>query len=544
LKETKNFRLSNRSKSGILSLGLLTSLLYCGPIFAISIKQSLVNAFKHFKSGTYIHALEDLESIKTNSDPKILGNKEYLKGIIYNRLLRYEEAIDSFQKALKLGFKIDDFYYELGQAYYANNDLFKSRKAFSLSHKQGFNKKVSLYYMAHISQIIEEYKKAKEYYIELLKITDSDKDTKMTQIAEFQLGECLLSMAEKREDPEDLVEKYVIPQMSKAVKTARKTPLAKEIQTRITEIKRRYFLDPNLMKNGRNLSNKRLQLRFRHKISYDSNITLATDIPSAQTLQKETFIHEDNLNLGYQFSHSGRFIHTPSIRLRNTYNTDRQTPTVYQNDTMNITGNLNNSYEHTFLGKQASALFNISHTYIGRDHFQIKHKSYFSRATAVYIGEKFNFFNSGPTTIKLKYKDYKAYDHTLNNKTKSISLQQIKAMANNHMLLILAQYDDIYRYNLPYKSTASYLLRFDYLTPNIWNGFTLNTSLSTMFLDTKQQTNRGLEKTITPSIELRRKVGKYLNTTLGFDFTRNISKDKQNYDYTKHIIRFQIGARY
>ncbi len=540
-----NKRLKTWSLSGVLSLGLMGPILYSPPIYAATNKQNLVTAFKHFKDGTYIKALEDLENIKRDRDPNVLGNKEYLKGIIYNRLLRYEEAIESFQKSKKYGFKIEDFYYELGQAYYANNDLLKSRAAFSKSFKLGFNKKVSLYYMAHITQIMEEYKKAKAHYTELLKLTEEEKDLKMSQIAHFQLSECLLSMAEKREEPVELVKKYVIPHLKESEKTLPNSPLAKEIRTRITDIERRYFLDPNLMKNGRNLSEKRLRARYRHEVRFDSNITLATDVPTAQSLEKETFIHEDNLNLGYQFSHSGRFIHTPELRLRNTYHTDRDAATVYSNDTLNLTASLDNSYEHTFLGKQASALFNINYTYIARDRNSEKQKIFFSRATTAYIGEKFNFFNFGPTTIKLKYKTYKGYTETLHNRTSSISLEQIKSLSSGNMLLILAQYDYIDRYTDSNSTTANTLIRLDYLTPNIWNGFTLNTSLSTSLLDTKAQSDtRGLEKTITPSVELRRKVGKFLSTNLGFDYTRNISKDKQSFDYTKHVIRFELAASY
>ncbi len=544
MKETKKKRLTRWSRTGVLSLGLTSCLLY-SPHSLANNKEALVTAFGHFKEGTYIHALEDLEKIKNERDPLVLGNKEYLKGIIYNRLLRYEEAIDAFYSAKKYGFSIEDFHYELGQAHYANNDLFKARDNFTISYKAGFNKTISLYYMAHITQILEEFKKAKEYYTLLLKITEKEDDPKMSQIAHFQLSECLLSMAEKRNDPESLVVKYVIPHLKKSEATLPNSTLAKDIRTRIAEIEKRFFLNPNVMKNGKMLPEKRLRAKFRHEVRYDSNITLATDIPTAQSLEKETFIHESNFTLAYLLSHSGSFTHTPELRIRNVYNTERQDSTVYLNDTTNITASLDNTYEHQLFGQQASTLFNINHSYIERDRLAKKEKIFFSRATQVYIGEQFRWFNFGPTSIKLKYKDYKAYDKTLHNKTSSISFEQIKSLPSGNMLLILGQYDYIDRYESPNNTTANYLLRFDYLTPNIWNRFTMNTSLSTSFLDTKAQSGtRGLEKTITPSVEFRRNIGKHISTNLGFDFTRNISKDKQNYDYTKHVIRFELSANY
>lgn len=549
MKETIQHRWRSGPLSSFLSLLTLcasTTLLYSPELLAASSnKETLISAFKSYKEGTYIKALENLSLIQKDRDPLVMGNKEYLKGIIYNRLLRYEEAIASFLKAKKLGFKIEDYFYELGQAYYANNDLFKARASFTKSYDKGFNKKVSLYYMAHITQILEDYKKAKDYYTLLLTLSEEEDDLKMSQIAHFQLSECLLAMAEKRKEPRSLIVKYVLPHLKKSHKTLPSSELAKEITKRISEIERRYYLDPNLMKNGKNLPDKRFRARFRHEVRYDSNITLATDVPTAASTEEDTFIHESNLNMGYLFSHSGRFTHTPELRIRNTYHTERDEASVFQNDTTNLTASLDNTYEHQLFGKEASALFNINYTYIERDRERVKEKIFFSRATSLYIGERFRFFSFGPTTLKLKYKDYKSFDPALHNRTTSISFEQIKPLSFGSLLLILGQYDYIDRYNDPNSTTANYLLRFDLLTPNIWNKFTLNTSLSTSFLDTKEQKDsRGIEKTITPSIELRRKVGKYVSTNLGFDHTWNISKNKEQFDYRKHVIRFELSVNY
>ncbi len=501
----------------------------------------LIEAFKNFKTGSYTTALESLKKARGNQ--LVLGTRFYLEGLILNRLQRYDEALISFSKAIRYQNKSEDLYYEYGQALYANSDLVKARIAFKKSVESNFKINSSLYYVAHISQLLEEHKLARNSYIQLIKKTKKDK--KLQQIASFQLSESYLSLAENRDDAARLVDKYVIPGLKKAYGILPKAPLAEDIEKRRKEIERQYGLDPNLMKNGRVLSKDRLNIRFRHEFRYDSNITLATDIPTAASLQKDTFIHETNLNMQYLLQAAGRFTFTPFLRLRNTYHTDRESSTVFKNDTYNITTGLRNTYEHTLFKKQANFIFDVDYVYIGRDSLGVKERPYFSRATSFTFGERFRLFNFGPTTIKYQYKDYYAYTNTLFNKTTSFSIDQIKSTAAGNLFIFLFRADFIDQYNNPTASQDNYLFRTDYLIPEIFPTFTLNLALSVSFLDTlAQKATRGTEKTYTPSVELRKSINKSMSASLGYDYTRNVSLDKSNFDYKKHIVRFELSASY
>jgi hypothetical protein len=69
--------------------------------------------------------------------------------------------------------------------------------------------------------------------------------------------------------------------------------------------------------------------------------------------------------------------------------------------------------------------------------------------------------------------------------------------------------------------------------------------MSLSALDTKEQSaTRGTEKTIAPSIEIKKAFGKRISATLGFDYTKNISKDKNSFDYKKNVVRFEVSASY
>lgn len=501
----------------------------------------LLEAFKLYKTSSYSKALDALKKARGNQ--KVLATRFYLEGIILNRLQRYDEALKSFTSAIKYKSESPDLYYEFGQALYANSELVKARIAFKKSAERNFKSDSSLYYVAHISQLLEEHKLARDTYIKLIKETEDDK--KLQQVARFQLSESFLALAENRDDAARLVDKYVIPSLKKAYEVLPKAPLAEDIEKRRKEIERQYGLDPNLMKNGRVLSPKRLSMRFQHQFRYDSNITLATDVPTAQSLEADTFIHETNFNIQYLAQAASRFTFTPFFRVRNTYHTDRENSSVYRNDTYNITTGLRNTFEHTLFSQQASFLFDVDYVYIGRSNNGEKIRPFFSRATTFTVGERFRLFSFGPTTIKYQYKDYLAYTNTLFNKTTSFSIDQIKSTSGGNLLIFLFRTDFIDQYNNTNASQDSYLFRTDYLIPEIFPTYTLNLAMSLSFLDTKEQSaTRGTEKTYTPSVELKKKINSHMSASIGYNYTRNVSQDKSNFDYKKHVVSFELSASY
>lgn len=515
--------------------------LFSTPLHAKYKNVHLIKAFKEFKLAKYSDALDSLKKIR--SPRKVLATRYYLEGLIQNRLQQYDQAAESFKKSLQKKHKADDLHYEYGQALYANNELLRSRDAFSQSFEKGFKEESSLYYMAHISQLLEEHKKARDFYSKLIKMSKNDK--KMQQIARFQLSESFLALAENRDDSARLVDKYVLPALNQAFSTLPDGKLAKDIEKRRKEIQRQYGLDPNIMENGRVLQEQRFSARFRHQISRDSNITLATDVPTAASLQKDTFIHETNFNFQYLFAHKKRFTFTPFFRFRNVYHTEREDSTVFKNDTYNMTMGSRNTYEHSAFGKQANLLYDLEYVYIGRDAQGIKEKNFFSRAWTFTVGERFRFFSFGPTTVKFAYKDYRAYTETLFNKTKTISVDQIKSTSWGHLFIFLLRADFIDTYNNSSTSTNNFIFRTDYLWPEIWPTYTLTATMSLSALDTKEQSaTRGTEKTIAPSIEIKKAFGKRISATLGFDYTKNISKDKNSFDYKKNVVRFEVSASY
>ena len=506
---------------------------YVNPVF--------IEAYRLYKLSSYNKALKVLK--KAKGLRKTISTRFYLEGIILNKLQRFDESLLAFKKAIKYGNRTQDIYYEYGQALYANNDLRKARKVFGKSKQTKFKKNSSLYYMAYISQLLEEHKKAKKYYKELIKSAKGDKSLK--QIARFQLSESYLALMENKDDASRLVQQYVIPALKRAFDTLPKTPLAKDITKRRKEIEKRFGLDPNILKNGRILSSQRFSAGLRHQFSWDSNITLATDVPTAASTQRDSFIHTTNANFQRLWQIAGVFTFTPFLRMSNSYYTDRQTPNVFTNDTHTWSAGVRTTHEHTLFNRQANTLFDSNYTYTGRDTNKVKDNIFFAREINFTIGERVRFSNTGPTTFKMSFKDYSAYVPSIFNRTYTFSIDQIKGLSSGNLLIFLLNASFIDQVNNSNGSTNNYLTRLDYLIPEIYPTYSLNLGLSLSLLDTKEQRDsRGMEKNVSPTIEMRKSINSHISASLGYDFSRNISKNKELFDYKKHVIRFELSANY
>ncbi len=506
----------------------------------------LANAFKHFKTGSYNEAIEQLDKIKSGNR-KLMGTKFYLKGMCYNRSQRFDLAMEAFKMAIKNQNDTKDLYYEYGQALFANSELELGRKAFRKSAKLNYKAPMSYYYVAHISQILEEHQVAKNYYLLLLKhqrkMPKSERDLKLAQIAQFQLSESLMNLAEAKNPltAGDAAEEKIIPLMEKAIKIIPKAPIVADIEKRIKDIRKKYYLDPDLMKNGKVLKRPRWALTFSQEAAYDSNITLSTnEIVSAAT-QADSFIHYTTLSGSYTGQLASRYILKPNLKIKNTIHGDRNNSAVYKNDAYNISGGIKTSREHTLFGNKASLIFDVDYSYIAQDPDLDKNNKFFSRATTFTFGEKFKFFSAGNTSIKIKYKDYYGYLETLHKRTKTLAMDQLIITKSGKLFIFLFSGDFADNYNNVTQSVDTYLFRCDWLAPNFWPKYTLNIAMAVTITDTKlQKITRGTEKTYNPSIKVTKNVNDHMAFTVGYSFTKNDSLDTSSYAYTKHVTNFEL----
>jgi tetratricopeptide (TPR) repeat protein len=497
---------------------------------------------KYFKTGEYSEAINVLG--KANSADFGLGQISYLEGISYSLLQEFDKAINSFEKAILDQNRNPDLQYAYGQALYAANELKAARAAFKESALGSFNRSVSKYYVAHISQMLEEYFVAKEMYIDLIKMPETDISLK--QIARFQLAETVLASIKeeklKQVDAAKYVSRSVVPLLSQAIKTDEKAQIAEEIGQRLFEIQVEYDIDPDLLRNGRRISSKRYSGYLSQKLKFDNNVTLTNEENNIQQTTKTSFVFASEAYAKYDFVLNKKFITTPEFRYTFDQYSDKKYPEVYQNDSYSFNANLKNKYEHIINDQPASFLFDLELGKTFKDWQQVHKRVAYADSVALGIGESFNYFHSGDTTFRMKYKIYNGVNELTSNHTLSFSGDQMMSLANQNLLIVSIEADFINNFNNPLNNSNTFMGRFDYIVPEIRPLYTLDLAFTTTLTDTKAQKEiRGTEMTINPSIQIAREISEKIKILFNYDYTKNSSKSV-DYDYKKSI--FTLGLNY
>ena len=522
----------------VLKIALPTVCLFMSTAHASSLEEF----YQYFKSGQYPKAITVLETLSTKEHNPSM--KAYLAGLSYSRLQEYDKAIIQFEAAIKEKNTSSDLYYEYGQALYAANELKKARVAFKTSAENKFNTTASYYYVAHISQILEEFELSKTYYTLLVK--DKNADTKMKQIAQFQLGETLLAMArDKSQEAADLsrrVEKFILPLFTNAYNLDKSSTLANEINQRKAELMIEFKLDPDLLVNGRRVSPKRYSGYVSQKFRFDNNISLTNEENNVQQSKKESYIFETEAYAKYDFILGKRYIISPETRLTYTEHGDQASPEVYQNDSFVMNFSLKNKYEHKVKELPASLLFDIDFSRTMKDWRAQKKREFYANSTTFTLGESFSYFAIGDTTLRIKRKNYDGESDAISNHTTSLSGDQTFFLPIQHLVVALFEASFIDNYNNSTSNTDTYLLRFDYIIPEIMPQYTLGLALGTTMTDTKEQeATRGTELSWNPSADLSKDLSDAAKVSINYDFTKSKSKDAA-YSYNKHV--FTTEFRY
>jgi len=493
-------------------------------------------ALKQFKIGDYVQAIETLKKVR--GDKKMTGTKYYMMGISYNRIQEYDEAAKAFKQSIASGNATTDLWYEYGQALYAANDLTRARKIFAESAKRNFKRWTCYYYVAHISQILEEWKVARVNYLKI--INSNAADSNITQVARFQMAETLLSMARKRfpEDKEkqsEMVGKFVLPQFTKAINVDQNSSLSKDVRTRKKEVQREFGLDPTKFRNSRNIPSDLWDVYVALDFSYDNNITFSSDTPTVQATQKDSNIVETEAFASRKFILNRRWVIAPEIQWNLTYHQDRDSTEVYSNDSYKIAPAIHTKYEHKAFGDPATILFDYDYNYNARDKDAIKDMSYYASSTTYTLGWRVKLLQSGETTIKFKYKNYEAYLNTLNNTTTSVTMDHVAILPSQRILVTFFSYDDI-KVEQDSNSSKSYLLRWDYIIPGIYDMYTLNLAININMVDEYNNTSKtNPDISYAPSIKLSKNINQHFKLDLTYEYTMNTSDDTTSGEYTKHV---------
>lgn len=497
--------------------------------------------FKLYKKGNYLKAIKDLDELQ--KFPAYRGRAFYWKGISYSKLQKYKKAAQNFKKAEQFGGYPKDLFYEYGQALYGMNDLKGASKYFQKSVAKNYRVPFSLYYVAFSNQTLEDYDTAFKFYNLLENEPTASK--KLKQGAKYQKGKIILDQVGERKDHKFLIKSKVIPQYSDAIKFSPKTAMGKDINRDIKDIKKKFDLYER-MKNGAKIPDKKWSLRFNQIVEFDSNVYLQATDAAPVVQNKDSLILESQVFGKYKYPIRKKFYIKPELKFTWKKHTDRDTADIYKNDAYSILPAIRNSYEHKLFNKKSSFLFDLEYSYNERDVNSTKELVFDNRSWTLVFGEKFDLFPQGGTTVKVKRKEFLSNTLTSNSRTLTVNALQIFKLPGGKLLIGTVNMDFANSYNNKTNSTNAYLLRGDFSWSKIYEKYDFDASLAITFTDTRaQSTTRGLEKSFNPTFSLSRKfLNKLIEVQATYDLTSKYSRDKVNYDYTKHVFSVDLEASF
>ena len=235
-----------------------------------------------------------------------------------------------------------------------------------------------------------------------------------------------------------------------------------------------------------------------------------------------------------------KIIVSPEARFTFTHYGDRTNADVFQNDAYVFNLALKNKYEHKLFNRPASLIFDVDYTKTGKDSNKIHQRDPYSSSVNFTLGESFSYFAVGDTSFKIKRKDYKGTDPSINNNVYELTADQTLALSNQNLLIFMVNASTTDNYNNTTMNTDTYLFRVDYIIPEVFLHHTLNLALAETITDTKlQQSTRGTETSFNPSLDLSREINTHTKISVNFDFTNNTSKSS-DYTYQKHVITMEL----
>lgn len=492
-----------------------------------------------YTAGKYQDTIDELNAVENKtSDRETLGIISYWKGLCANRLQNFSLAIQSFDKALGHSYNPRDLNYEYGQALFAAEKLQDARIQFRESLRKKFKRAVSLYYIGYISRELGDRKKAVTFFKAIEKLPPAE-TAEVLQAAEVQVGDIYLEQVEKSRDAFKSVETYVIPQYRRAIAINAKSNLAPEIENKIVNLQRKYDLILFNLRNGRPVQNPPYFARISFEHGVDSNVTFApTETTVRESRQSSAFSRADIMGR-YTFYSGDWMSISPELRFNSTYYHNR-VPEIYRNDNYYIAPALRTAFEHSLWKKPASVLVDYDYSQSQRDVNAKKRLEFSSRSHAVMLGERFNFFSVGESTLRLRYRIFDSYTDDANSKTTSVIFEQIFAGKKNTFLLY-SSYDRT-RVENEIFDTDSFTLRGDFIfARDSVLGTTPSIGLMLTSTDpVNNRSERGRELLVNPNARISKNLTKHWRGNLKYDYQNNDSKNEEGFAYRKSVYSVEI----
>lgn len=504
---------------------------------------SLAPALELFQRGAYPQSIKAAEKVKPAAKGAQAEWALFL-ATAYAKMQAFDKALTYYQQAEALQSPAPNLHYDYGQALFANRQLKESEAQFKKSIVKKFKPAASAYYVGYLRQLQEDPEGARDFYQRIQRLSadpDAVKQPALYQIAELEAEKVnALGKAERSAR----ISRDVIPLYKHARDFAGDTPTHEQAQAKIDALEAELEANVARMRNGNPLPRQAYTLRLTEDFSYDSNVITEADGALVQVSDRDSFVSRTGVLAKYQFNSKRRFSFIPEFNGSLTWHTNRGAPRVYQNDNIVLAPALRTKWEHWSGGKAATGLYDLEFNLMLRDYEQRHAYPFYTRYLNLMVGERVNWFAFGSTTAKLSLKLTENYNPERSAITPQFSLQQ--------NVKIYGRYDlqntftmDYLRARNDYNDEKNYKVRSMVTLTKLFEKVDVTPSLGITWKDTmKQAITRGTEVLVNPSASLTREFGRRLDGTFEYAFSKNYSKSKDLYQYTKHELKIGAGYRF
>ena len=245
----------------------------------------------------------------------------------------------------------------------------------------------------------------------------------------------------------------------------------------------------------------------------------------------------------YEFIHDLRWAFSPEVDINHAFHTRRSVAEVFQNDALSLTPALRSRLEHQWLDAPAAAQFDVEYNHVLKDYLQNHTYPFYSSYFNFILGERAKFVDLGNTTMSGNFKILKNEDTGQNAIDPGITINQNFRWEETSLSINLS--GDYNRATDHQNDRINYRLNTSFFTPDLFCGLDLSVNLDLTLIDTRlQKDSRGYERTISPGLSLRKNWDKNFYTALSYNYTKNISKDTENYAYVKSIVGLGVGVNF
>ncbi|MBI2522439.1 MAG: hypothetical protein HYV97_18610 [Bdellovibrio sp.] len=284
------------------------------------------------------------------------------------------------------------------------------------------------------------------------------------------------------------------------------------------------------------------QFSFGQHIFYDSNVLKSGPDSQVSSSEMASPGTTTNLRQGY-FKNLAEFTALQhGLTASYTRYTERNRPTIYQNDSLQLGLSESIIWQHSFLKQKSQARYELYADYSYEDHDAAKQLKYFSKDYGLNVTEMLELSKQHQFYLGIKYQHYQNYQEgsklDIYTPSMAYSYTSKKGTQWYHALEMqnqLAQdpYNDtrIYQYQLQVTFPGKRWRVSPYFVLQIQDSMA-------------QQEIRGWEKVLNPGVSMDYSLSKRWAMNSNIFYRKRTSKERSSYSYDEYVIQSGVSYAY